>query len=151
MTLNKKGHFNPLHLVTWLTKVKDLLSNVNLNICTQTEVLQRLPCWSQFECLPLSFQHWPLSEGPAEMHSLLDALQDGGEGGDGLLHQEDETDFCWAAELVCLFYVRTWPRLPSQTIKWKEGNLLWGCNQHMKIKGACAEIAQKVSVSTVTC
>lgn len=44
--------------------------------------------------LLLSSQHRPLGERPAEMHRLPDALQDGGEGGDGLLHQEDETDVC---------------------------------------------------------
>lgn len=51
-------------------------------------------------CLPLSFQHWPLGEGPAEMHRLADSLQDGGQGGDGLLDQEDEADVRWAPELV---------------------------------------------------
>ena len=52
-------------------------------------------------CNVLSFQHWPIREGPTEMHSLTDSLQDGGQGGDGLFNQEDEADVCWAPELVC--------------------------------------------------
>lgn len=44
--------------------------------------------------LLISSQHRPLGERPAEMHLVPDPLQDGGEGGDGLLHQEDEADVC---------------------------------------------------------
>ena len=49
---------------------------------------------SHVYCLPLSSQHRPLCEGPAEMHRFTDSLQDGGQGGDGLLDQEDEADVC---------------------------------------------------------
>lgn len=49
-------------------------------------------CLSHVQCPPLSFQHRPLCEGPAEVHGLADPLQDGGQGGDGLVDQEDEAD-----------------------------------------------------------
>lgn len=57
--------------------------------------------------LPLSFQHRPLCEGPAEMYRLTDSLQDGSQGGDGLFNQEDEADVCRAPELVRKFLFLT--------------------------------------------